>query len=886
MITSDSSGNFSYTRPHIPPHRTSADGRVALAIKMVNKNLNFSLFAPEGLAGNFTLSAPDTSIIQSLFPVNESNFYSKASIASNFATGGLAAHRTICDVGSDFPSASTVSNPQVCANDSSHDCYFLTVIMSYIGTNVTTGAPQSQLWGTPITVEVSNPKTARAAIVSITPGTPRGGPLLPFSTVFEPMTTTDGRLLVGRIGGSSLTWTSNNGVSVTGNYDMIYSVASPGHSCDVTQWAQNNIYPISHAPFDPTVNQTYPFAYYPFRDPENNAIADGVELGATYPWIDRRGRNLFFSTFGSNLYQKTSTGTTTAYPTQCVPNTNCNLAPSQVSDVENPGNTRGLSVMGLWTSGKMVMLDGVLNNIDFGLMTTPESQRLIQLYQPSSATTLPIFTTSSSAAPSSTGDPTWVQVGAGRDINVYTTLAKLPSGPFNTTLVDSLENLFMYLPKMKFVTSRDVVWTLNNGKTSQEVAFDDFLDPNVLIYSEMNASLTWKAGALEYQDGINTKKAIHVQNAATSLIHAVPPYGIVHGTTRIEPVALGGISGRGLWLNGTDTYIQYPLVNQTFTTPDLFFSMFVDPRPVSGWQQQQLVTFPNNTSIVLMNNHTVGYVDASNKIIHQIKLPWNLKSGAWENLQMSYAVADTATSGTYAQTIRFYVRGMAVDEWTINEQGANKLFDLGPGNLLIGGGASSQGGNFRGWIDEVKLIKYIPTAEVICNHARGTLLSAPKTYTGGLALLAQRYPAWTQTEIQNLVGDPVTNYYGCGTSWTMNEVGYVAVRPSAVTDLRTRLTMGNYALVYGQPRPDFSNDVFCQSCHVNSSTRYSTLQTAALQPKTGVDMQNDSRRQPLQPPRLMFGNIPADLFPNFLPSTEQTAPPEGALQDQWFYPRN
>ena len=53
---------------------------------------------------------------------------------------------------------------------------------------------------------------------------------------------------------------------------------------------------------DSAMEPRYGFAAYPILDPEGNPIADGVDLHGSYPWIDRTGANLFFTTVHSTFW--------------------------------------------------------------------------------------------------------------------------------------------------------------------------------------------------------------------------------------------------------------------------------------------------------------------------------------------------------------------------------------------------------------------------------------------------------------------------------------------------------------------------------------------------------------------------------------------------------
>ena len=51
-----------------------------------------------------------------------------------------------------------------------------------------------------------------------------------------------------------------------------------------------------------TSTPRFGIAAYPFRDVEGNEIPDGDDIMATYPWMNREGNNLFFTTVHATLH--------------------------------------------------------------------------------------------------------------------------------------------------------------------------------------------------------------------------------------------------------------------------------------------------------------------------------------------------------------------------------------------------------------------------------------------------------------------------------------------------------------------------------------------------------------------------------------------------------
>ena len=312
-----------YTQPVIPAFRTSNDGRVALSLKKIAGKMGFFLNSPEKLSQPFLLSGAGAEILASTTPylggLNQQLFYDSNASA---IPGGQIVHSTLCDGSSQFPARGETASPYPCGTDGAHDCYDLTVVAAFWDTSSGCSGPSCallEIWGTPVTVEVTQPKTASAAIFDVRPGPPVLGPTYVVGSFFEPVTTGDGRLFVGRIGNSQITWTDPGGNPVTGSYDIVYSVyPESAPPCDVTRWTE--LRPVSHAPHDPEVQGRYGIAEYPLRDPEGFEIPDGVDLKGTYPWIDRAGNNLFFTTVPATLfYWDPNAGEVRSrYPADCV----------------------------------------------------------------------------------------------------------------------------------------------------------------------------------------------------------------------------------------------------------------------------------------------------------------------------------------------------------------------------------------------------------------------------------------------------------------------------------------------------------------------------------------------------------------------------------------
>ncbi|MEM9069823.1 MAG: hypothetical protein AAGE52_15020 [Myxococcota bacterium] len=837
-----------WNHPFVPGHRTTMDGRVALRVQggppgggFLRTSLSFSLFVPErleeaimpGPAGAEILAEPTPFDV--VFP---------PALEDGVERFG---HHALCDATTEFPVDGEQPNPQPCGHAPENDCYAITII-STIGRGF-----DAQLWGTEATVEVAEPKTPTAHLVNVTLGEPVPGLVLPFVGEFtEPAVTLDGRLLTGRLGRVPREWTNpETGEVFIRPYDLAYAVLPPDASpCDVTGWTQ--FHPMSHAPFDPEM-RGYGLAAYPFRDSEGELIPDGEELGGTYPWVDREGANVFMAAVHGRVAEQSET----QYPRRCV-HEGCE------SFRENTDWDRGFMVSGLWTHGKFVLVDGMIHNQDWAVGVAPTTHWWVDLYQETDGSMMPI------------------RFGGGRYIDANRGSYPYPGGyTHNANILDSLQNLPNFVPVARPVTPRDVVWLMSSGVATDEIAFDDLLDPAALIVSNMQASVTQlydrrgeSTGVPVHHNGqVRTPAAlpilsptleadqveeIHVQNAATSLSIEVPAYGFVEaGTARIEPVALGGVHGRGFWLDGQSRII-YPLPEQDLDERDAYLGIFVDARA-----DGTLLTFGDETEIALEET-TLRY-RSRGVDVHEVALP---AATGWRHL--AWQVSDAH------RTITLLVDGFAFDRF----DAAEPLFTLSGGDLVVG---RSRDTGVRGWIDDFVALVHDVNSEVACNHAGGTLLQVNDDATW--RAVAERYPAWAHEEVAS--ESRVAGPFACFHDYERDYGAHLQNAPAGTVSIREAINFPEGPVRTGAPRPDSSSNEFCLSCHTAEGR--GGLGLDALEFRPGLLADDDPRRQPLQPPRRVFGNIPAGWIPPGegmgSPDTALQAPPEGLVIDPWVLPR-
>ncbi len=555
----------------------------------------------------------------------------------------------------------------------------------------------------------------------------------------------------------------------------------------------------------------------------------------------------------------------TKFPRRCV-------TPGCEAYRENTDWDRGFMVGGLWTHGKMVLLDGMINNLDWAVGVTPAAHWLVDLYR------------------GADGAPVPVRFGAGRFIDEVRAIGgPYPDGyTHNANVLDSLQNLLTHHAATRPVTTRDVVWLMSSGVASHEVSFDELLDPNALIVANMNASITqlyaedgaslaipWHHNGqvrtltspislfADYALDPDAEDDIHLQNGATSLRWAVPPYGfIAAGAARIEPVALGGVEGRGLWLSG-DAAVTWAMPAQPRPVPALYVGLFVDLRADDGFARE-LLTFPDGTRLRLTPEALVVERGASRR---ETALP---PRTGWRHLAL--LVRDGGRS------VMVLHDGYPIDRLTL----AEPALQVPAGTLTLGRVQEPFSG-LRGWVDDLVVLAHDVDPETACNHARGTLV---RPVDPEWTAVAAEAPAWAHSELAAALGRPPGESYACYTDLSADYAAGLANLPAGSEPLRHLIQFPEGPLRAGQPRPDSSRNPFCLSCHTPEER--GALGVEALVFRPSVPAEVDPRRQPMQPAPRVFGHVPAGWIapgpgPGG-PAEDLVAPAEGLLVDRWLLP--
>jgi hypothetical protein len=390
----------------------------------------------------------------------------------------------------------------------------------------------------------------------------------------------------------------------------------------------------------------------------------------------------------------------------------------------------------------------------------------------------------------------------------------------------------------------------------------------------MNPSMSAAHGPVEWlvtNYGDRYDAPMRLENSATGTTGLVPPYGAVIGDslhgTRIEPVPLGGINGKGLWLSDL-AGVQYTIASSAASTAQgvgtLYLGLFIDPRfDLAAAFDRRLVTLPTG-SVNLVgdgSNVSLAFRDAGNTWEGDVVLPAALlQQKSWLHVGLEI---DSAA-------IRVYLDGFLFDAF--DKSAAAGVLMLDAGDIVLGSPSASVTG-FRGWTDEFTVLaRALNSAEEACEIARGSVVRDMSASPVSL------YPAFAHAAIASAIGDPPATTYVCRRDYSGQGYGFLAgIPPDQRVD---RLLKHVQPLHFGQPRPDESGNTFCLMCHRPDQAAES-LTPAVLAPLS-IPMQLDSRRQPLQPYPLAIGDIPM----HWLNGTGATGPAQPERLDQkgqWLF---
>ncbi len=894
----DGANNITLTKPHITPWHTSQDGRIVVDMKPHGGNngpeiVDFYLNCPERLTTHFINAQPGAEDLLATDPADSTvpqkfqfaglNF---VDLIINDSAGnaiGDQRHVTIIDKTVEFDQNDGYTNNPVAATDDNGDDIDVYNVTIHSTVEYESGPNDGQIRHqfTPIKVVVKNPKTASAYIESITvqPGATSSNYITVRRGLLETRFTNDGKLLVGRIGTPGHSWIDpRNGNTVTrfGYADVVYAYSENGtlNGDDNINLADgfDNLIPLSFAPRDPRINTKYGFAMFPFRDSQGNAIEPGRDIQGSYPWIDSEGTNVAMTTISAMLHQdEDPNNPLPRYPNIAYDNT----APTFEED---QGNFQGVSMVGLWTQGKIVTLDNSLNNIDWGIGADDAEHRILVgnphdndgFYEKANGdanlTSLPITNGR-------------LRVGSGRyNGGAHTAIVG------NSAFFDSIENKFQHEEFLQPVAPHDVVWWVSNGRSTAQFAFDDYLYVDSFIVAKMNGSLEWQSDQtteteMIHHDGwdatTNTfSNTVLIANDGCAVPSEwnIPAYGTLKGDgARLEPVAHGGIEGKGLWLERTYG-LEFAIGNQpqTVSNSDWYVGIFVDSR--SNGTQRSLITFPDGSAIHLVGRASVKYIKPDGTDGPTISIP-----GSWSRNEWAHFGFQILENGT---TIEFYYNGFLV----ASHRELPEMFQMDNGTLTVGKVSGSNRNGYRGWFDDFKVFATAFDPEVCANHARGTLVGVNTGNHTALEAQADLYSGVGETIIDDILlhsGQTTYDRYAVHYDYTKDNGAHLGNIPLGAARIRESMLFPESPLFHDVHRPDSINNAFCILCHDNDYPS-SVLKLAALQLDSGTLAKNDARRQPMQSPRRVFGHIPANWKGSGLPSSATTSSNAGLLIDEYI----
>lgn len=834
----------SNSRHSVAAMRTTPDGRIGMNVKVANNNtqLEWFLLHPEQTTGSHDGAMAPQRIVLNL---RTADITFAAAPGQTVPTSSTIAIRSIA----------LCNSHAAPRNKAGRDVYALAAI------GFTGNSPDrpAQTFLLTATATVSSPKRATASM-AISNVRIRRGYDVNVMTLLEPMLTDDGQLLVGRIGNSLLPGYG----APNATYDIVYGYnahadgfcSDAGFDAFFTDDAQP-FAPILKASQDVAVSARYGFASRAWRDAINQPLlapatpdAAMPNLSGSYPWIDRNGRNLFYYALNS-VNTPNGISANSRWPYQCLPG----QAPG-VCDSEMVDRTRGLSVVGAWTNGKTVLLDGRINNVDVGVGFSPDRQKLVELYQGGVA----------------------VRFASGRqndDRYVGTTTS-------NMTFVDSIESTHNGYRAWQPTFPREVVWRMSRGHIDDEVAFDDYIDPNVMLYAPMNGVVdpqqalyfdgyaeaeppVCQATANRYRGG----NQVRVQNAATRppAMGPSPSAGIIVSradavtAARIEPAALGGVVGRGLFVPANAALV-FPLDN---TSTDGCAGACTDSDSRSkGWYASVFLDLPAASAPLLALQIVDRWeLEITSATQLTVRVPSD-RTGAV--LKRKFATPPLLNRWVHVgllwqpatAKLTVFVDGNPVDTLGLNE--AQDAMAATWSSSLQVLAPVTQGM----WIDELKVVlnadHFATNLELPCNHALGSMyadsngaLTCIQTWLGASAAGKTSHRGW-YLGTQKLAGEALVS-----------------------------------VVKHNAPRPNFSSNAFCSSCHPATGKdpeRSRALGADALR-RTSQLAADDPRRMPMAPPRWVTGNFAAGMYDGGMgtppwPSADQACATDECNTDREF----
>lgn len=322
-----------------------------------------------------------------------------------------------------------------------------------------------------------------------------------------------------------------------------------------------------------------------------------------------------------------------------------------------------------------------------------------------------------------------------------------------------------------------------------------------------------------------------------------------------------------------------------------FYNVSIDPRDLAT--SRRLLSLPDGSWLDVVDSSILRLGNAA--WAETVTLPVDsaiandvaLEAETWSTV----GIVSTAPVGGPSR-IEVYFDGYLV---TTLEPAAS-YFRMIPGRITLG----SLAAGFHGWVDDFKVIARHPNAEVICNHARGTLVGltlGDAQWTAAEHYSDEQHQAihdvlpsihkFTRYICERPIDKPASagdlddhSHYMC-----LGQTRRLDPKlPGTQKCVRSALLFPE-GLFFDAPRESTLGNAFCLSCH--SSTHPSETMKAATALAGGVEnMACDMRRQPMQHPPKLFGIIPMGFFIGSpaTPDEDEQAPDDGEPIDLYTTP--
>lgn len=667
------------------------------------------------------------------------------------------------------------------------------------------------------------------------------------------------------------------------NNGLFYSVQSTDTPCAADGFKVWR--PLSLMPVDPAA-AAFPLARssngQPFRDSSGAVMPFGSLHRFAYQWLDREGKNLITAQMNEQRDAYKPNAIERVFVRAADIGRNNPPASPDSSELER--NAQGMAsragheigVIGSWTEGKFVTLDNGLNLSDFGGGNAfgPEGNQYTHRYR------LDLY----------------------RDRSV----SFVPRG---VSAIQSNEHVLGLFDALRPTMPFDVVWGVSGSNNrNAEIVFDDYHAKNALVVAHMNAPLTFsygddatgfgaRAAPPMVLDGFvatggsqsttpryqyNTDKHVparaRLQNAAG---HSPVSSLRLRGGARVEPVALGGVMGRGVYLDEHNDFIDMGGYYGTQMPRDYYAGIWVDLRVNEDEDEPDdrvLFYFADDAYIGFVKNGAHWDLTAYAGRRKTIGLGGLIESGVYHHVGvLGYVDGDERVLSVLIDGNRIGELRFPADRFDLRATYAGSS-----SRLTIGSpykqkrsfwdwlfGRVGRRGALGAWVDEFRLYALEPGewgadsyfAEVACNQALGTLVAVEGALPAALAARVAAIDAVTgqahgrvceQLQIGSH-GDPtdLPRQVGRG-AVCVDKVHRNSADPRCLRAQLHRLPTPVAEL----PRDDERGNAFCLSCHTDPPRAAQGLGLAAL---TKVDVARwlDPRRQPLNPPATIAlpGNI-------------------------------